>query len=420
MSILLQRCSIPPLLVLLPLVILYSEVALGDQAKGLTGSPQTIPTQPTIPSRVTLLLNDKGSVSADIRIVRDSSATAAPQYSASSVSIMILPLPFSLPAINRITSAPDVRIGPLVQGEGYTLFMIVSPTALQEVKFHVENISNLTETSEGKAQIEFDLSYPYMPQGERELMALPIAVPNFDLAIVLPERYDDRSVSFTPPSLTKQDEKTYFLPASLIASQKLANAWIVFPSPMRSKLNIAQLVFSLLLGLFTLLFHIKALRDRRLSWSIGVLFLSLVLLGAAFYFTYVLTKGLEFLTYASAAVPHAIYGFGASVYLLVARKRQAVIGGQITIGDNPPEFAEVTLLRVENGNEVEVAKQDALRAGGRYTFYVWQKKLSSRYSVRAIATGAREGRTPTIEVPKGTRREMPVINLEWVPSNIVT
>ncbi len=364
--------------------------------------------QRALASKVIFVIDEKGTVAADI--------TVAPNPAASGTSyggLVILALPIALGKQAVITAAPDVTVSRLTQDRrDYTLLAVIAPMATSEIQIKVESAVQVTETSEGKAKLELDTRYRFMPDAERALLTLPIARSAFDVTVILPRKYDETAIVYRPTEMARLDERSFSLPADVLRRTGANSVWIVFPNPMARGLDVAKLVFSLLVGSFAVLFQIGAFRDRRLSWFVAIFLFSVVILIAAAYYTFVLAKGFDFLVFAAAALPNAVAGLGASIFLLIAKRRQARVTGYVTIDGAPAQIARITLLKVNGDERKEVRSTDGLKEGV-YSFHIWQKAAREQYLVTASSSVTDEARGPVQEVTRGKQLQMPELKLTY-------
>jgi hypothetical protein len=356
---------------------------------------------------LTIPIDSAGKVSADVAIAKASA-------SAGSVNINVLALPFSLrDDAPRPRSPEDVRIAILGKGDGYTLFALAIPSNRQSTIIRFDDPFKLSESSEGKAKISMDLSFPFLSQPDKELIASASALQLNQVSIELPREYDMTELSFRPLSaIWATKRKLSVAPSSLSPAGEL---WIVFPNPMKSQLQIAKAVIAFLVGMFTLSAHIPAFQRRSVQWSVIVFLLASGLLVLIFYYAYSLAKQLDFVEWAVGFVPHAIYGLGSSIYLLVARKYQATITGIVTANGTPREFAEVNLWQNKNGTMQKVKSVDHLE-DGRYVFRTWVRGNPERFVVKASAAGTEEATGEEFEVARGARQELGPLSLPWRPA----
>jgi hypothetical protein len=398
---------------------------------------QSAPTTSTL----VFSINDKGKVTAelDITLPQNEPAespppkadgqkkTAPPRGAVGNINqieeqptiknygLWVVALPVSIDPNSQIKAPNDVRVAILERGQGYTLLVLVTPPTASTVRLKIENIATISETAEGKGKFEFDLSYSLMTEAERNLLTLPNALSSFDIRVLLPEKYQETAIGFTPPYFTTKDYQTFFLPSEKAKQESVGKAWIVFPNPMTSELDKAKLIFSLIVGVLTLFFTVQVTRRRQLSRSIIVFGLSVAVIAIATYFTYALTKRMDFMIFAAAALPHAIYTFFSSIYLFIANKFQATIAGNVTVGGAPSQFVDVKLVKLENGNQIIKKRKDVLKEDGNYMFYVWQGKKPSSYKIVAKSKNTEEKESPILHVARGEAQPVPPINLPYLP-----
>ena len=169
-----------------------------------------------------------------------------------------------------------------------------------------------------------------------------------------------------------------------------------------------------LFGVLALAFQVQPLRDRRVGWFVFVLVLAVCIMLAAVFFSLRLTKALDFLVFSAAALPTALWAGFACIYLLVAKKRQATIAGQVNINGAPGHFVLVELFALDpaigDTTLKTVGKQEALQPGGRYVFHLWRRAQNKSYRVRATQSGIAV-ESAEFTVPPGKTHEVPVLNV---------
>ena len=372
-------------------------------------SAQLTPQQPHSDSILAFSIDDKGTVAADVKLIPPRNANSVDPINKDGLLIAMLPI--ALDKNGRINADVDTRIAVIDSTRSLTLLAVVFPAGKSEIDFRIDGISHITETAEGKAKFELDFSYQSMSRAERDLLTSPIAISSFDTSILLPKKYDETEVNYDRSILSTKDGETFTLAADSPRRLAVSRLWIVFPSPMQSNFDKAVLILVFLVSSFGLFFHAEAFRERRIKWSVGVLLLSLTILGLTVFFTYSLAKRLEFLIVASGSIPQIIYGLITSVYLLFANKYQATIVGQVTIAGKQTDLAEVTLFRIERGNLVKVDSSKLLK-NGIYTFHIWPKAVDDRYQIKAKSQYSAEGVSPEFGASRGKESEAPPLDLE--------
>jgi len=381
--------------------------------------PCSISAQSAQRSNLIFTVNETGNVSVTIKLsfASTQSGSSQPQQKPQlgdqlqlQNSIWAIALPFGYELGKRINSANDVHLAPLSSGKGFVLLSLSKPATLSQTTIEISEMPLLTETPDGKAKFEFDLSYPNMSQSDRELLNSAFAIKEFDVNIVLPKKYDEADVN-QRPQFSKKDDTTYFLLFDQAKQGQSQPVWISFPNPIQRRFEIAKLLVTFLVGLFTLAIQYPLLKGKNTWWFVGVFILASVTLGFIAYYGFGLAKRLEFLISVAVIIPNAIYALIASVYLILAKKYQATITGQIRINNASGKYASVKLLHVQNGNSGPVKKTDELREDGRYYFYMWGKKKAEKYQVIATYNSI-DCRSAVFQVSRGAKIDVPPIDFE--------
>ena len=329
---------------------------------------------------------------------------------ATNQGLWLLLLPVELRADQGFITATDVRVAKLSSGRGYTLLVASAPTTVPELNIQVDHATQITETPDGRGKLDFDLSYQFLPQSERAFIGLPGCIATFDLEVILPRKYDDTDLALIPATFTRASDTTFHLPNAGPVSGSGSRAWIAFPNPMTRGSDRAKLMAGLLFGIFTLLFQVQPSRQRKIIWFVSVFIASVTVLAVCAYFTLAIIKKMEFLIFAAAIVPHAVYAAIASLYLLAAKKWQAVLSGQVHIDGAPAQLVQVRLFRTDVNPIVVVQEKDALQDGGRYLFYLWLRG-KRKYKVVASYGSVANGESANYELNHGQKQEVPVIKL---------
>jgi len=371
----------------------------------------------TMYSNIVLSINDQGIISAEFKFVKP--ILAAPnQLSTNKFGFSIVAIPFSFNFTkSRILSSSDIKISVLSIGHGYTLLGVISPTSISNINFKLEHLTAVVETHEGKAKLEFDISFPYMSLAERELLNLSISKSSFDIIIKLPQKYDETEISFRPFCLSKIDELTYLLTSSNAVKESVSKIWIVFPNPMKSGYDNARIITGFLVAMLMVLLTKQAWRERRVLWFVVISIISMIIIFICLYYTIRLSKGIDYLTIAAGAIPTAVYCIIASIFIMITKKYQATIGGQINIDGSPAKLGtQVILYKIEGDDKTELSRLDGLETGGRYVFYRWVGKKPYKYQIIALHKGATEGVSAPFGVSRREKHEVQTINLNWRPT----
>lgn len=355
--------------------------------------------------KLDLVVKEKLYVDIDITLEKDST------NSNKESSLLIIPLPFELTKIHSFKSAKDVKLSILSEGQGYSIVSIISPNT-DIIKFSIINGYKLRESPEGKAVFELNANFPFITKPERELFNLALTVDTVDLSIMFPKEFYDKEIGMSDFHFKKINKQKYQISSLVLNAKTGSKQWIVFPNPYKSRINIYQLIFALIAGLITLIIHFKAIRKKNFVWIFSVFILSSALVGLFIYFIITIPKPLEIMIWASAAIPHAVFGLFASIFIFVANKYQSTLTGQVTIDTHPAQISIVTLYKVEeDGAKKVIAKKHELDERGRYTFAKWQKKGIYKYIAKAKMDMSNEVESNIIEIERGNRREFRPLNL---------
>lgn len=351
-------------------------------------------------STMNLSVGPQGTVTADFRVVIPQHPQDIPDTASRNNGFLIVALPIRLENNRRLVSAPNVKISTIDVTENSSLLSVVLPNSLGETTFTIENAVKLIETAEGKAQLNLDLSMKSMTQEEKQLLTLPYSISFFDIQVTLPKDYDETTVNISSNIFRKIDNRSFLIRGD-DAKHAGPNTWIVFPSPMQNNLDYAKLILTFLISAATILFQIPGFRERSLKWSVGMLLVSLVILGLTGYYTFILTKRLDFLIFTSAALPYTIYGLFASAYLFCARRLQATVTGQVRIAGSPSMFTKVFLYSIVDGGLRKLKQDKRTGKDGIYSFYVWQKRTPSKYQIMSQGTLTDQQWTQEFQVMRG-------------------
>jgi len=362
-------------------------------------------------NKITINVQEKLYTNIDVCIKKDSFDIHPKLSQNSSFSLVILPLPFKLSEQYSFVSAPDIKLAAIAIGESYSIISIIAPVN-PIIRFSIKNGYKLIENTEGKSLIEFNNSFPYVSQPERELFKMPITIKVIDLIIKLPKEYNETEVGVSDFKYIKRDKQTYSFDKIKLDKANEGKHWIVFPSPIKSKVNLYQLIFALFAGFFTLIFHFRAIKTKNIYWIFTVFILSAIIVGLFSYSIFAIPKPLEFMVWSAAAIPHAIFGFIFCIYLIIAKRLQASLTGQVTINNYPAQIATVFLYRkLDDGSTKLINKINELDDRGRYTFSIWQGKGIYKYLIKSKMHISNEIERNNIEIVRGEKKEIPPINL---------
>ena len=359
-------------------------------------------------AELALNVDGNGKISADILIRRGvTSAAGAP-----TVEIFAVAMPFRTSEGTRIQGPDDVPAGLLKRGDGYTIISVAIPSARQETTLRITDAFPLSESSEGKALAQVDLSYPFLSEADKLLLRSTFSLTINKLLITLPRDFDDVEIGYNPPQLAKINKRQYAIDLA-VAGTTFNKVWLVFPNPMQSQLQIAKIVLALVIGCFTLLFHLPALKEQKLSWSLGVLFVSSLVFGLVAYYALSLSKRLEFVEWAAGSLPHIAYGLLTSLYLIFIARHQLKITGKVTRAGESIQFADVQLWKHSKGGRVLEKRLETLSPDGRYAFRVRPKDSADKFEITASTSGTVEVSSGTFDHGGAKRIELNVLELAW-------
>ncbi|WP_158655136.1 hypothetical protein [Flavivirga eckloniae] len=325
--------------------------------------------------------------------------------------LMLLPLPFKLTDMYSFESANDVKVSILSKGQNYTILSVISPNN-HPAKFSIINGYELGVTQEGKSEFEFNTSFPFITNPERELFERPITIDTINIAITFPQEFDDKEIGMSDFLFEKVSKQTYQTKHLKLHDKESNEEWIVFPNPFKSKIDIYKLIFALIAGFITLIIHLKAIRKKNIIWALSIFILSSILVGLFIYFIITIPKPLEIMIWTATAIPHAIFGLLASIYIFTASKLQCTLTGQVTIDARPAQIANIMLYKIESsGTRKMVAKKHQLDDSGRYTFSKWLKRGTHKFIVQANMDISDEVESSLMEISRGKRKEITPINL---------
>jgi hypothetical protein len=331
---------------------------------------------------MSIQFDESGVAHADLRI--DLQA-ARPDKG---VALYGLLLPFSLSPSAVLRHPEDAPAALVSNGSGYSMLAVAPAPNSDSVVLAVAAPTQLSATSTGKAKLQFDFGYSLMSQVERARMALPTVLLPATIRVILPKQYEAADVAISPSFRPIREGEIYQVDLGGAGPQ--APVWISFPDPRRSATEWAKLVIALFVGAIALAqakTH-RELRQRSLLWwfipACGLLI-------AAAYFAFILSSRLEFLVYTAAAIPTTAYYALLTGYLLVAKRRQARVLGQVRLNGAPVRLAQVQLeghaADSTSAEWKQLAKARNLSEQGTFELYTWVPPSEITARVRATYKG---------------------------------
>ena len=329
---------------------------------------------PTTP-QLELSVDADGKVGINIGIPQQQNSPNTPSLFAAGYSITFALIPFEYNSSWVIHSATDVRASVLSHGPGYTMLCLLHPSGQTPISVGLDGVVQLDETADDNAKIEFDYSYPFLSGADTAVAKLPQAFSLWETTFLLPKEYSKYRVNTDPKAMVKIDARSYHLPIGAVKGSP-GKVWIVFPDPRKASLSYAKILLGLLFGIFTALFQLIPLKERRIAVLLAIFGLSAIFFGISLYLLLTLPKRLDLAVWIVVSLPHVFASGIACFYLAVARKLQATVGGTISLNGKPTNFATVRLIKCQNGVEKVVATKDRVD-GGQYEFHIWLRQLTN-------------------------------------------
>lgn len=357
------------------------------------------------PGRLAVAVNEKGAVSIDVNIAPPPTTAKLPGRS----RLLIVALPLALDLAGKNLSTPTLRIVPLRASDGSTLLALIFPADQAQLSFRFEDVAHVKESKEGKALLEFDVAYVAIPQPERGLVDSPDSASAFDLSVSLPEDYDPKEVSFSPPSMTRAG-KVYSLDYAQAKQAGASKVWVTFPNPIKHVTQRAMLIITFLLSCLGIWIELKAFEEKDFKWPLGVFIIALIVLAVASYYAYALAGVVEFSIFLAGCVPQVVYGLAASVYQLAASRWQGVVVGEVSIGAKTTHRADVVLYQIAGGKEIQAGRTTTEK--GYYKLRVWLGNPPRTYQVNASVSFTEPGRSKPFQLLNTEPYQVELIELK--------
>lgn len=249
-------------------------------------------------------------------------------------------------------------------------------------------------------------------------MTLPTTISQYDITIDLPKKYEKDQLSFEPSRDTwtvDKPGKTYTLKP---VSKNLSTIWIAFPNPSQGGFHTAQIVTSLLIGLFLLFFEGKIALERKLGQKalIATLVLTVSAIAATVYFTFTLSNPLQFLAWVAGLLIPLVFAPFICTWQLIATHFEAEVFGKVTIGGEPAKYVKVSLLVIDENGEEKLRKQVNVKldGSGSYQIFVLCGNSTHQAGVSVSASGTHGGRSANFEFSSNAPVHVPIINIERI------
>lgn len=329
----------------------------------------------TTSPQLELTVNSEGKVSLNLTIPREQTSPLIPALLSAGYATTFVMIPFEYKLSWTINTAQDVRTSVLSYGPGYTLLCLLHPSGQKPISVSLDGVVQLEETADDNAKIEFDYNYPFLSDSDRAIVQLPQTFSLWDTKFMLPREYSKYRVNTQPKATVQVDARNYRLPLDAIKATP-GKVWIVFPDPRKASLSYAKIILGLLFGIFTALFQILPLKERKITVLVAIFGLSAIFTSIAFYLLFTLPKRFDLAVWVAVSLPHVLVSGISCLYLVAARKLQATVVGSISLNGKPTNFATVRLIKYENGNEKIIATKDRIDAG-EFEFHVWVRKTAN-------------------------------------------
>lgn len=346
-------------------IIIFTTILFSGFCFAQTGSVQ---------QQLEVNINSEGKCSVNLTIPRDQAKPLIPSLLSAGYATTFALIPFEYKQSWIIQSAPDVRVGILSYGPGYTLICLFYTSGQKPIIVSFDGIIQLEETADENTKIEFDYGYPFLSDSDRAIVQLPQTYSLWDTKFILPKEYSKYRVNTHPKAMTQVDARIYDLPFAAIKTSP-GKVWIVFPDPQKASLSKAKIILGLLFGIFTALFQIMPLKERKIIVLLAIFGLSAIFASIAVYLLFTLPKRLDLGVWIAVSLPHVLLSGISCLYLVVARKFQATVVGSVSLNGKSTNFATVRLVKKENGNTKIIATKDRINAG-EFEFHVWVSKAS--------------------------------------------
>jgi mannose-6-phosphate isomerase-like protein (cupin superfamily) len=250
-----------------------------------------------------------------------------------------------------------------------------------------------------------------------------MTVSKFDIAITLPNDYEQDQLSFVPPTDKWVEQKLgreYILPAAQGAASKTP-VFIAFPSPFKSGQQFAQVVIGSAIALVLLIVQGRVALERKLGMrTIIIAFvLSLLAIIATFYFFLTVAEPLEFMAWAAGPLIPVITASFTCIWLLIAIRAEAEVSGRITSGGESARYVTVSVVTLREGVEV-ILKQMTVKLDGNYRFFIWCGRSDRSVFIVASGTGTTRAKSETFAVAAGAKIHVPAIDVQRIPIALPT
>lgn len=341
----------------------------------------------TYAAQITIEELPNGFLDANILVDNSELIKSRPVQNGKPYGFTLLLVPFQSSKDWHIESAQDITVSNISTFKGYSLISVIFPTVKRDdLLITINNVAKLSENREGKAKLIVDLNYPYLSGAVKDLTGLNFVFSEWDYTFKLLKKYENDEFSKSHDSIIRTGDKTFEITLTNITNLKDKQVWLVFPNGRQKALDTGKLVISIFVGILTAFLQTSPIREQKLSVILATLGVSALIVGISIYYAYYLSKGFELAVWGAALIPHILMSLSGTIYVLVARQKQAVISIPIHKDGTPIEFGEIVLFGKDGNNWVQIYKLEKLINGNGY-FHIWLNKKYSAYKVKAKTTG---------------------------------
>ncbi|WP_318505802.1 hypothetical protein [Photobacterium leiognathi] len=372
--------------------------------------------KPTYAAQITIEELPNGFLDVNILIENNELSKSRPVQNGKPYGFTLLLIPFQSSKDWHIESAQDITVSNISTFKGYSLISVIFPnTKSDDLLITINNAAKLSENREGKAKLIVDLNYPYLSGAVKELTDLNFVFSEWKYIFRLLKKYENDELSKSHNSIVRTGDKTFEISPANINPLKDKKVWLVFPNGRQKALDTGKLVISLFVGLLTIILQFSPIRERKLSVILAILAVSGLIVGVSIYYAHYLSKGFELAVWGAALIPHVVMSIIGTIYVLIARQKQAIISIPIQKDGAPIEFGEILLLGKDGNNWIQIDKLEKLVNGNGY-FHIWLKAKYSAYKVKAKTTGTQSKESREFSPSPKEKVQLDLINLVTVTS----
>ena len=241
-----------------------------------------------------------------------------------------------------------------------------------------------------------------MSRAERGILKSTYTISRFEVQIDFPQKYQDEEVVYRPFDFQRStDGRQYTLPMSAYpkpqkdGQTRSDEVWIVFPDPRKNVVDSYKILVTLFSGITAIALSFQSMKREHIrKWYIGA-GAAAVVLAALIYFYMNGPQGTDMLVWAAALVLPSLWGISGWVYLIVARRFQAIVKGRISRVGQPGAVVAKAVLFSVDGDGGRKKRSEVSTFDGEYEFHVWRLKPRARHQFLITAEGYDGGNAET-------------------------